>query len=115
MKVSYTLGQVLEKFVRNDPRGVSGIAQQLKISRRTLYNWFLKDDLTQSQLDQLQVGLGVRLCTKRNGAMPSIKNVRQLKTLNKTFVVNDSVIIWKQKYIDLLEKYNYYLLNKSFK
>lgn len=104
------VGNVLEQVVRMERIGISELSRKLKVSRRTIYNWFEQENLNL----QIILKVGDIIGHDFTAELPEtlIRNHRHLLNAEDTSLVknadvdNNSVYFWMNKYVSLLEKYN---------
>ncbi|WP_214225515.1 transposase [Pedobacter sp. B4-66] len=108
MKIN--VGHVLEQAVRMERIGISELSRKLKVSRRTIYNWFKQEDLNPHII--LKVGDVIGHDFTRELPETFMKNYRHLletetpSVANEITQDNNLVYFWMNKYVVLLEKYN---------
>jgi len=90
-------GEILEQAIRSSNMSLSVISKKIHKSRQYLYNLFENPNI---QLDILiEIGEIIHYDFS--------KNVQELKTVNNTSDEIDSTAnYWKDRYLELLEKYN---------
>jgi transcriptional regulator with XRE-family HTH domain len=92
------MGEALERAIRKQTLSISEVANKIGISRRSLYNWFKKEELDPHTLYLLSKVVNdirtVSYCVPSTGDDTGS---------DRQDVRNDQY--WKAKYIDLLEKY----------
>lgn len=89
-------GKVLEKAIRESGYSLALVSRKTKISRRHFYNLFLQEII---KIDVfLKVGKVIN-----HDFTADIKDIAQLK--NTTSALEDTEY-WKNKYLQLLEKFN---------
>lgn len=103
-------GRLIEHCVRNSALSISEIANDLNVSRSTIYHWFQKEKLASEIIRQL--GNAIRhdfsvdfpeLFTKEDFTLPtSMESNQPTPSLSVSHEEND---IWKVKYLNLLEKH----------
>ena len=101
-------GSILEKAIRNDCMGISEIARKLRVSRRTLYNWF------ESEKIDLEIFYKVGVITGHNfsNEIPGFEEQKKLFAIIPSTEYSDqednanTVYYWMERYIHLLERYN---------
>ncbi|MBE9586364.1 hypothetical protein IM792_18065 [Mucilaginibacter sp. JRF] len=99
-------GQLIEYAVRNKGINLTDLAVELNVNRRTIYNWFESSFLKKNIIHRI----GLTINHDFSNEFPhlftadtfSSDNVRHSNIASSN---NDSSE-WKDKYIDLLEKYN---------
>lgn len=104
------LGNILEQAIRMERIGISELSRKLKVSRRTIYNWFEQENLNIQII--LKVGdvighdFSVELPENLLRSHRRLLNIDNTSLENKDEVENNSVYFWMNKYVSLLEKYN---------
>ncbi|ASU35489.1 helix-turn-helix domain-containing protein [Mucilaginibacter xinganensis] len=99
-------GQLLEKVIRDEHKSISSIARTLKISRRTLYNWFESETMDYENLIKTGKIIGYDFSKE----IPGIKEMKPKQPEKKRAHApdktdEDSVYYWMDKYLALLDKY----------
>ena len=103
-------GQIVERVVRRANIGISEIARKLKISRRTLYNWFESKQISIDIIRRIGYVTGHDFslempdefaadCMREAGLHLGIP-------FNSTGEKNEEVYYWMERYIKLLENVN---------
>jgi plasmid maintenance system antidote protein VapI len=94
-------GEIIEKAVRESGFPIAELARRMKKSRRTIYNLFENPHVSIDEV--LQIGKIIH-CDFSD---------MFTEVSNKSFIVEEpeaeygeTVAYWKDKYIELLEKYN---------
>ncbi|RQO64355.1 hypothetical protein DBR40_25800 [Pedobacter sp. KBW01] len=110
-------GEILERLIRKDRMGISELSRKLKVSRRTIYNWFSQERINQEIIWQVGSLLGQDLSTAFPDFFP-VSPFDRIKDQTTEIAKSDqadsnTVYFWMNKYILLLEKYNG-LLGKEF-
>jgi DNA-binding CsgD family transcriptional regulator len=108
-------GQLLERVVRRAPIGISEIARKLKISRRTIYNWFESDKINLDVLRKIGHIIGYNFSTD----LPEEFMADKIQGMDQQFnqmpfihsTQNDTAYYWMGRYIQLLENVNQTLLS----
>lgn len=106
-------GSILEIEMRTSPLNYSEVARRLGTNRKTLYNWFAKPELPETTARRVGDVIGVDLIAKYpkqfTGEKPFQANVSErLRNLNES-----DVSFWKEKYLELQDKYIKLLESKS--
>ncbi|MNH77005.1 hypothetical protein D3C73_292910 [compost metagenome] len=104
------LGNILKQVLRMERIGISELSRKLKVSRRTIYNWFEQENLNL----QILLEVGNIIGHDFTAELPEtlVKNHRHVlsaqdaSSVKNTDADNNSVYFWMNKYIGLLEKYN---------
>lgn len=109
--MSLNVGQVIEHIVRSENVGVSELSRKLKVSRRTVYNWFSQKTLS---LDIIcKIGSVIKHDFSKE--FPDDFERLNAENNNNDYSGNETntdeshsspVSYWMSKYIKLLEKYN---------
>lgn len=110
--MNINVGHVLEQAVRMERIGISELSRKLKVSRRTIYNWFSQENLN----PHIILKVGDVIGHDFTGELPEkfIKNNQHLLDAEAPPLLNanglnadhNSVYFWMNKYVGLLEKYN---------
>ena len=110
-------GQTLEKIIRRNGHSISNIAREINVNRRSVYNWF-----TQRRLKtEIILNVGKVIDYDFSGDFPELfkpvifRRLMSDDTIGAEGQFRDSFdkdLIWKDKYLDLLERYNF-LLSKQ--
>ena len=113
-------GQVIEKAIRVNGFNMSEAARELKIDRRTFYNWFKKKSLK----DEVILKLAAVLRHDFSADFPEIYARAEKKQpisdpKNRVMKIDahsdtSSNIDWRDKYIELLEKHTDLLSKNLF-
>jgi predicted DNA-binding protein YlxM (UPF0122 family) len=110
-------GHVLEKVIRRNGHSISNIARMANVNRRSVYNWFTQPRLKFEVIKNIgQVinydfsldfpDLFAPVVLKRPGT------ARQPEVSNVDLKEQQALTVWKNKYLDLLERYNELLTKK---
>ncbi|ATP55574.1 hypothetical protein CPT03_03390 [Pedobacter ginsengisoli] len=105
------VGEILERAVRRQEISISEVSRRMKVSRRTLYNWFEQRTLDKSLLSAVgriinhdfSKELGEDLSFSDD--QPGKVDKTHLK-LSDPSLPEEHVHYWMRKYIVLLEEYN---------
>ena len=97
------MGQLLEKAIRKKGLNITAIARAIGVQRRTMYNWFLTKDLNVDIMQRISKVIVYDFGQPELAPAIVVPDVVE--------VANDLVTIkneeyWKDKYIDLLERYS---------
>ena len=94
-------GKILETAIREKGYSFSAAAKRMKVSRRTLYNYFDDPDLAWQKIIDFDKTLVLGLTSKfTEMSKYTLLQSSDISTVNE----NDSDY-WKNKYIALLERY----------
>lgn len=111
------IGKILEKIVRMERIGISELSRKLKVSRRTIYNWFEQENLNLQILFDVGEIIGHDFTNDLPESM--LHRIRRLPSTEAPVLTNEdelastSVYFWMNKYVSLLEKYNHLLSKVS--
>ena len=96
-------GSIVEKVIRRHNLSLTTISGRMNINRRTMYNWFSKENLS----DKIIVQLGEVLGYDFSADFRDLENVKNISTYKEPeYPLTGSSQYWMLKYIELLEKYN---------
>lgn len=111
-------GQIIEKVVRRNGHSISDVARLTNVNRRSVYNWFNQQQLK----PEIIYRIGCVINHDFSAELPHLFTSEDFEKgfKRKAFVgssINDPEDMynkhyWKDKYIDLLERYNTLLSNK---
>lgn len=93
-------GQIIEKVIRKHGHSITDVARMTKVNRRSVYNWFSQQVLK----PHIIINIGEAIQHDFSNDIPTLKKEGSLLKGNK----NDEG--WKDKYVDLLERYNQLLI-----
>ncbi|MBE9583569.1 hypothetical protein IM792_03835 [Mucilaginibacter sp. JRF] len=106
-------GQLLEYAVRRKGISLTELAVSLKVNRRTIYNWFESPYLKNNIIYRIGLAINhdfsVEFPQYFTSDMFSSDKVRSANEISTYADSSD----WKDKYINLLEKYNQVLTTMS--
>lgn len=104
------VGNILEQVLRMERIGISELSRKLRVSRRTIYNWFEQENLNIQILLEVGEIIGhdftAELPENLLNRHQNVLNEEDKSLVSNTDVDNNSVYFWMNKYINLLEKYN---------
>lgn len=91
-------GQILEKAVRTSGVSIAFIATKIKYSRRHIYNLFNNEVIPVDVFVQIGVIINHDFSSE----------LKKIKTFKRSIVTENEheIDYWKNKYVDILEKYN---------
>jgi hypothetical protein len=111
-------GQILERVVRRNGHSISDVARLTNVNRRSVYNWFNQQHLK----PEIIYRIGCVIDHDFSVELPHLFTPEDFKKdLKKSSAVTYSADqpedpynkhYWKDKYIDLLERYNSLLSDK---
>lgn len=102
-------GEIVEHVIRRNNISISELSRRLHVSRRSIYNWFTQKNLSYDTIREIGEALDYDFSTDfpdkfNNGRKNPSMNGYQTD-LNFDDYQN-SANYWRNKYINLLEKYN---------
>lgn len=104
------LGNVLEQVLRMERIGISELSRKLKVSRRTIYNWFDQENLNLQIIFEVGDIIGHDFCAELPEELIRshhyLLHAENSTLVKNADVDNNSIYFWMDKYISLLEKYN---------
>jgi hypothetical protein len=100
--VKVHVGKQLENAVRASEWSITALAQKLKLSRKTIYNYFENPDLDEHIVKRFENVLHVYIMHLQNDG----KWVQEASTHYSENTSENSSQFWKNKYLELLEKYS---------
>lgn len=108
-------GQTVEKIIRKNGHSISEVAKRLNVNRRSIYNWFTQAILKQETIHKI----GRAIMHDFSAEFPHLFSPADfIFTMVPTFSLeeynkkiepagNDTQSAeWRDKYLELLEKYN---------
>ncbi len=96
-------GKKVESAIRVSGMSITIVASKLGITRRTLYNYFESESLDPRVISKIEKIIHIR-----------IQDYSPAKKLeDQSLVQPDSLEYWRNKYIELLEKYTQLLEEKQ--
>ncbi|MDB5010848.1 MAG: hypothetical protein JWR67_2716 [Mucilaginibacter sp.] len=115
-KHTYTMnqhhGEVVEKVIRRNGYSISELARLTNVNRRSIYNWFNQKHLKPDIIYRI----GCALNYDFSAEFPNLFLGNETKTMNNMKLISSNIEThhyketnenyWKDKYINLLEKYN---------
>ncbi|MEJ7557459.1 MAG: helix-turn-helix domain-containing protein [Pedobacter sp.] len=97
------MGQLLEKVIRKKSINISELAAALKITRRTLYNWFKQEVIDEVTMQRIS---GVIVYDfYANTEKPTVIDRTDYRSSEEASTPNGDAY-WQNRYIDLLERYS---------
>ena len=111
-------GHIIEKVIRRNGHSITDVARLAEVNRRSVYNWFNQRHLKQDVI--IKIGRLIKhdfslefpdlFTTSDFISQPKKSANLTISDLNKdVYGVNH----WKDKYIDLLERYNSLIVEKA--
>jgi lambda repressor-like predicted transcriptional regulator len=111
-------GQIIEMVIRREGYSISELARLAKVNRRSIYYWFNQQYLKTEIIYQI----GIYIKHDFSIEFPHIfkpEDFKQLNTFGSISIVKNSSQerldseYWKDKYLDILEKYNQLLVKSA--
>jgi predicted transcriptional regulator len=99
-------GQTIEKAIRRSNISIAELARIIDVNRRTLYNWFEEEKLKTEVIQKI----GNVLNHDFSKELPERSFLKVSQTYNSDF---NELNQWKEKYIHLLEQYNFLLTSTA--
>jgi predicted transcriptional regulator len=100
-------GEIVEKVVRRNGHSITDVARLTKVNRRSVYNWFNQPRLK----PEIIYKIGCVINHDFSVELPQFftpedfeKGFKEHSPVEKR--AEESKDIWKDKYIDLMERYN---------
>lgn len=107
-------GEIVEKVVRREGHSLTDLAKITGVNRRSIYNWFLQQRLKPEII--LRIGRAIKhdfSIEFPREFVPDDFKVETKAELSLNTDDREEVNVWKEKYIDLLERYNLMLTVKQ--
>lgn len=109
-------GQIVEKVIRRNGFSISELARLLNVNRRSFYNWFDQKDLKPEIIFRIISVLDYDFQSEFSELFTA-EEFEMLKTSSNPQTSKDVTGVqeeanWKNKYIDLLERYNELLVKE---
>ncbi|MEJ6981376.1 helix-turn-helix domain-containing protein [Pedobacter sp. P351] len=106
-------GEIVELVIRRNHISISELSRKLKVSRRSIYNWFTQESLSREIIYKIGEVLHHDFSVEFPDMFDSSTLVNTQIDGNNSAAINEleSVNYWRNKYINLLEKHNNFLIN----
>lgn len=98
-------GEIIEKAVRQSGMSIAEVARRLGKSRRHVYNLFEDPNISLDVILQISKIIHYDF----TGEFPELKNkhtTQMVNDMDATYEKYKDTVDWKDKYLQLLEKYN---------
>lgn len=106
-------GGIVEKVVRREGHSLTDLAKMMGVNRRSLYNWFLQQRLKPEII--LRIGTAIKHDFSAEFPKEFVPGDFEIEA--KTGLLSstspEKINVWQEKYIDLLERYNFLLTAKQ--
>jgi hypothetical protein len=99
-------GEILEKVIRRTGPSLTDLSKLMNVNRRSIYNWFLQQRLKPEIIIKIGRAIGHDFSVEFPGLFVSDDFKVDAPTESKS---ENNLDVWKEKYIDLLERYNFIL------
>ncbi|MBE9583011.1 hypothetical protein IM792_00980 [Mucilaginibacter sp. JRF] len=100
-------GQLVEHAVRKRGVSLTELALELGVNRRTIYNWFEAPFLKSNVIYRIGISINHDFSVEfPHYFTAEMFSNERMRTSNNANTNNTASGDWKNKYIDLLEKYN---------
>ena len=96
-------GDVIERIIRRQGHSLTDLARLTGVNRRSIYNWFLQQRLKPENI--IKLGQAINHDFSQQFPDQFVPEDFVGKTVNVETVA-EPLDQWKEKYIDLLERYN---------
>jgi lambda repressor-like predicted transcriptional regulator len=98
-------GKILEEAIKEKGITCAAAAKRCNISRRTLYNYFENPEISWDKLVEIEEILKLSLPEK----FTELRKYSLSDTTPSILKESEEIAYWRNKYIDLLEKYTLHL------
>lgn len=99
-------GAVIEKVIRKSGVSITEVARRVGVNRRSMYYWFDQPSLNISTIIKVGRALNYDFSTDFPNLIGSYSIAPAASEGSKERHSDESLTLWKTKYISLLEKYN---------
>ncbi len=107
-------GEIVEKVIRREGHSLTDLAKITGVNRRSIYNWFLQPRLKPEIIIRIGRAIKHDFSAEFPGQFAPEDFVTPAEVKSPTTALDDETLdVWKEKYIDLLERYNYLLSEKQ--
>lgn len=98
-------GETIERIIRREGLSISKVAKLIGISRRSLYSWFLQSQLKLETIKKIGLVINYDFSAEFSELFKASDFTETSR--QKPVMENDNMSeVWKEKYFDLLERYN---------
>jgi lambda repressor-like predicted transcriptional regulator len=96
-------GDVIERIIRRQGHSLTDLARLTGVNRRSIYNWFLQPRVRPENI----IRIGQAIHHDFSAQFPDqFVSEDFLPVDDQAKIVDDKIDVWKEKYVDLLERYN---------
>lgn len=107
-------GETIEKVVRRNGHSITDVAKLTKVNRRSVYNWFNQPKLKPEIIYKIGCVINHDFSKELPMLFTSEDFAKGIKEHSPVEVrLEEENDIWKDKYIDLMERYNALLAESS--
>lgn len=103
-------GNIIEKIIRREGHSLTDVAKALGVNRRSIYNWFLQPRLK----PEIIIRIGQAVSHDFSIEFPALFVSADFNAATAD-AMPEEINIWKEKYLDLLERYNFLLEHQQRK
>lgn len=96
-------GEIIEKIIRREGHSLTELAKLTGVNRRSIYNWFLQKRLKPESIIKIGRAIKHDFSVEFPNQFTTEDFLEVPQVADQQTEVFD---IWKEKYIDLLERYN---------
>lgn len=96
-------GDIIERIIRRQGHSLTDLAKLTGVNRRSIYNWFLQPKLKPENIIKIGQAINHDFSAEFPGQFVSEDFI---VTESKPEMKEEQFDAWKEKYIDLLERYN---------
>lgn len=96
------IGSIIEKVIRKEGHSLTDLSKAVGVNRRTLYNWFQQPRLS----DEIVIRIGQTIKHDFSPEFPEKFVPGDFYVACDLSFRKQELNKWKEKYIDLLERYN---------
>jgi transcriptional regulator with XRE-family HTH domain len=92
------MGELLERAIRRKGLNITDLAAALNITRRTLYNWFKQEVIDEVIMERISEVINYDFSNN-----PVNPNIGKTAVIEPVLVKDEEY--WRNRYVDLLERY----------
>lgn len=107
-------GAIVEKVIRREGHSLTDLAKITGVNRRSIYNWFLQPRLKPEII--IRIGRAIKHDFSVEFPKQFVPDDFKVEAKAELFLntySEEKIDVWKEKYIDLLERYNLLLTRKK--
>ncbi len=99
-------GEILEKVIRRTGPSLTDLAKLMNVNRRSIYNWFMQPRLK----PEIILRIGRAISHDFSIEFPGLFVSEDFKVEPPSELASENnITVWKEKYIELLERYTFLL------